>query len=112
MTRLHLLALPASLVSPSVAFAPTAGPRNVFSVNSVRRKSRHTARNDSIVCFASNEGGNPLQSLLAGIFKEKQVETAEPEVPMIPDAVIDPSYSVAIGFAVCGLFFLILLQGG
>lgn len=102
--------LPFAFAARASAFVPT--PTNhlpkfaVTKANSLR--SHHDTK--SLTLFAET-GANPLQSLLGGLFKPKEVEAVEPEKPKIPDFVADPSYDLAIGFAIYGLFFLIALQG-
>jgi len=114
MNMAVLACLPAHLVlvSTASAFAPVSTTTTAFSVSKTRNGLAYQPQDKNLLArFATNEGGNPFQSFIGSIFKENEVETAEPEKPKIPDFVVDPSYSVAIGFAVYGILFLVLLQG-
>ena len=58
---------------------------------------------------AGDDSGNPFSSILGGIFggaADKEPDLA----PTIPDFVVSPSYSLAIGFAVYGAFFVVAFQ--
>jgi len=109
---LFAASLSLSDASSVFAFVPCATTKVTTSTAPKGKASwcynRHSR--GALVRLASNGEGNPFQSLLGGLL-QKQVQPAEPEKPEIPDVVIDPSYSLAVGFAIYGLIFLILLQG-
>ena len=78
------------------AFAPTP----VASVKTTRS------------CSSSPEARSALQmqNLLGGIFGDAAAKEKELEAPEIPDFVVTPSYSLAIGFVFYSLFFVVALQ--
>jgi len=91
-----------SLTLESSAFAPKPSTRvPVVAVNQLSRLD--DARVGQSVRLYAEGGGNPFQTLLGGFLKPKEVEPVEPEKPKIPDFVADPSYSLAIIFAIYGL---------
>mmetsp|Transcript_40008 Transcript_40008/g.82325 ORF Transcript_40008/g.82325 Transcript_40008/m.82325 type:complete len:237 (-) Transcript_40008:1023-1733(-) len=51
-----------------------------------------------------------MQNLLGGIFGDAAAKEKGAEAPKIPDFVVTPSYSLAIGFVFYSLFFVVALQ--